>query len=229
MRTAYLCDFDGTVAPEDIGATFVRRFSNGRARELRPLLERWRAGEVGSRELAAAECRLLTVSEPEALAFARGFALDPGFDPFVREVEARGGVVEVVSEGFDFYVRALLERAGLGALAWSAVGSRFVAGGFEPVFPPAEGGCGRCANCKGRHVRERQALGYPVVLVGDGYSDRCGARAADRVVARGDLLEWCRREGIAATPFETFADVAAIARRAEEPGPAAGGPRREGA
>jgi 2-hydroxy-3-keto-5-methylthiopentenyl-1-phosphate phosphatase len=60
-----------------------------------------------------------------------------------------------------------------------------------------------------RHWRER---GFETVLVGDGFSDRCGAREAGRVIARGDLLEWCGREGIAARPFHDFADVAQIAR-----------------
>jgi 2-hydroxy-3-keto-5-methylthiopentenyl-1-phosphate phosphatase len=46
------------------------------------------------------------------------------------------------------------------------------------------------------------------VLVGDGFSDRCGARAAAAVLARGSLLEWCERESVPARPFEDFADVA---------------------
>jgi 2,3-diketo-5-methylthio-1-phosphopentane phosphatase len=224
MPTAFLCDFDGTVAPDDIGAAFVRRFSAGRDGEIRPLLERWRAGEVGHRELTVAECRLVATTESDALEFTRGFPLDPGFAPFVREVRARGGRVLVVSEGFDFYVRDLLARAGLGDLPWTANGSRFEGGGFVPQFPPAGEGCGQCGNCKGGHARRQRALGCEVVMVGDGFSDRCGARAADHVLARGDLLGWCRREGIQATPFDSFADVAGFARRLAGDG----APRREG-
>jgi 2,3-diketo-5-methylthio-1-phosphopentane phosphatase len=211
MGTAFLCDFDGTVAPHDIGAAFVRRFSSGLEAEMRALLDRWRSGEIGHRELTMAECRGLAVTEPEALTFTRGFDLDPSFAAFAREVGASGGRVMVVSEGFDFYVRDLLERAGLGHLAWSANHARFESGRVIPEFPPAERGCGRCGNCKGSHVREQRSQGFEVVLVGDGFSDRCGARAADHVLARGDLLAWCRTEGISATPFENFADVHAWA------------------
>jgi 2-hydroxy-3-keto-5-methylthiopentenyl-1-phosphate phosphatase len=60
-------------------------------------------------------------------------------------------------------------------------------------------------------VRRYREKGFEVVMVGDGLSDRCGARAADRVVARGELLEWCRAQGIAAEPFADFADVEALA------------------
>ena len=82
-----------------------------------------------------------------------------------------------------------------------------------PEFPYAGSSCGRCGNCKGARADDQRRLGYEVVMIGDGLSDRCGARAADRVVARGDLLEWCRREGVPAEPFEDFADVARFARR----------------
>jgi 2,3-diketo-5-methylthio-1-phosphopentane phosphatase len=213
IGTVFLCDFDGTVAPHDIGAALVRRFSRGSDAEMKVLLDRWRAGEIGHRALTVAECSGLAVTEADALAFTRGFELDPGFAGFAREVGSSGGRLMIVSEGLDFYVRDLLERSGLGDLPWSANHARFESGGVVPEFPRADRGCGRCGNCKGAHVREHQSQGLEVVMVGDGFSDRCGARAADRVLARGDLLAWCREAGIPATPFASFSDVSAWARR----------------
>lgn len=207
MPRAFLCDFDGTIAPSDIGAAFARRFSPGGAAEAPGLLDRWRRGEMGHRELTVAQCALLAVTREEAMAFTRDFTIDPHFAPFAREAHARGEAVAVVSEGFDFYVRDQLERAGLGDLPWSANTLHFVEGRIVPEFPDPAEGCGRCGNCKGRHVRAWRARGYETVLVGDGFSDRCGAREADQVLARRDLLAWCRQEGIAAIPFENFADV----------------------
>jgi HAD superfamily phosphoserine phosphatase-like hydrolase len=205
MRHAYLCDFDGTAAPCDIGAAFARRYSAAGAAESPELLERWLRDEMGHRELTVAQCRLLEVTREQALAFAQDYALDPEFAPFVAEAESRGDVVAVVSEGFDFYVRDILERAGLGGLPWSCNTLRFEGARVTPEFP--DGGCGRCGNCKAAHVARWRERGYRVTVVGDGFSDRCGARAADRVIARRDLLAWCRRQGITATPFESFADV----------------------
>ena len=213
MPVAWLCDFDGTVSPGDIGAAFVERFSPDGAAARVPELAGWLAGRLGHRELTRAQCAQVRVGRDEALAFARGFALDPAFAPFAREAMARGDVVMVVSEGFDFYVRDLLEREGLGALPWAANHLRFEPdGGVSPEFPFADPDCDDCGNCKARHVRHHQANGRHVVLVGDGTSDRHGARAADEVLARGGLLEWCRESGIAATPFHDFRDVAAVAR-----------------
>ncbi len=210
---AYLCDFDGTIAPSDVGARFARRFATDDGAVFRSLEPRWRSGELGHRELTEAECAVLEVSENEAAAFVRGFAIDPHFAAFARAAEARGDAVMVVSEGFDFYIAALLEAAGLGALPRAANRLRFEAGRVIPEFPHPTPSCARCGNCKAQHVRAFAARGYRTVMVGDGYSDRCGARAADTVLARAGLREWCAREKLAAHPFEDFADVAAWAAR----------------
>ena len=215
MPIAYLCDFDGTVSPRDIGAAFAEAFSPGGAAARVPELAAWRSGAIGHRALTRAQCAHVRALEAEALAFTRGFALDPAFAPFVREVHARGDEVMVVSEGFGFYVRDQLERAGLGGLPWAANELAFdPQGGVEPRFPFADPACDSCGNCKARHVRERQAAGRFTVLVGDGDSDRHGALVADAVLARGSLLAWCEREGLAHTAVNDFVGVAAWARAA---------------
>ena len=213
MPVAYLCDFDGTIAPEDVGAHYVARYGAVPQTTRDALVARWRAGEIGSRELTLAECEGLRATEAESLAYVRGFRLDPGFAPFVREARGRGDAVMVVSDGFDFYVRDHLERAGLGDVPWAANRARFADGGLALEFPYADGGCGRCANCKAQHVRRYKALGFHAVMVGNGLSDRCGARAADRVLARGELLAWSRAERLEVEPFENFSEVADFGRR----------------
>lgn len=217
MAIAYLCDFDGTVSPRDIGAAFVEHFSaNGTAARL-PELDAWLAGTLGHRELTRAQCAQVRATEAEALEFARGFRLDPRFAPFTREALGRGDAVMIVSEGFDFYVRDHLAREGLSELPWAANRLRFLDdGGVEPEFPFADPACAECGNCKAQHVRRYRSRGYHTVLVGDGASDRHGALAAEAVLARGTLLEWCRAEGVPHRAFQDFGDVAEFARRQEQ-------------
>ncbi len=221
MALAFLCDFDGTAAPDDIGAEFVRRFGVGATDELERALERWRHGDIGHRELTRVECGRLAVTEPQALAFAKEFAVDPEFAGFVAAAMADGHRVAVASEGFDFYITDLLGRAGLGGLALSSNRLVFDSGRAIPEFPHPRG-CGRCGNCKGARVTELRDEGYTVVMVGDGFSDRCGARAADHVVARGSLLDWCGAQGLEAEPFSGFTGLTAWMRspgRAGRPAP----------
>jgi 2,3-diketo-5-methylthio-1-phosphopentane phosphatase len=213
MRRAFLCDFDGTVAPTDVGSAFFRHFAAARRAEWEAILADWLAGDLGGRRCIERECALVRVDLEQALEFTRRFPLDPGFGPFVEEARARGDVVMVVSEGLDFYVRDHLARAGLGDLPWAANRGRFGPDGALAVeFPNADPSCSACGNCKAQYARRYRAEGRRVVMVGNGLSDRCGARAADEVVARGELLEWCRREGVPAEPFADFTQVAARAR-----------------
>src|SRR4029079_4375956 len=48
-----------------------------------------------------------------------------------------------------------------------------------------------------------------VVYVGDGYSDRCGALAADGVFARRGLAAYLDEQGVAYEPFDDLHTVAA--------------------
>ena len=47
----------------------------------------------------------------------------------------------------------------------------------------------------------------PFLYVGDGYSDRCAALAAERVFARAGLAEYLEAEGVRYEPFEDLHDV----------------------
>ncbi len=219
MPFAYLCDFDGTISPRDIGAALADRFSPEGAAGRLPLLDEWLAGRAGHRELTEAQCALLSLTEDEALAFTRTFRLDPHFAPFVREALGRGDAVMVVSEGLDFYVRDHLARAGFPDLPWAANHAVFEDGRLRVEFPFADPACPSCGNCKAQHVRRYRGRGFHTVLVGDGTSDRHGAAAADSVLARGSLLEWCRAEGRAHLPFADFGDVAEFARRRDTAAP----------
>lgn len=207
-RDAWLLDFDGTVAPVDIGARVIARFATGSPEGSRALLERWMRGEVGHRELTEAECRRIDATREEVLEFTRDFGLDPEFADFARAAFARGDQVMIVSEGLDVYIADLLERAGLSEIPWAANHARFEDRRLVPTFPHARAECGSCGNCKGGHVRDFQSMGHRVIFVGDGFSDRCGARAADVVFARDALLEWCRTAGVPAHPFPGFAALA---------------------
>jgi 2-hydroxy-3-keto-5-methylthiopentenyl-1-phosphate phosphatase len=46
-----------------------------------------------------------------------------------------------------------------------------------------------------------------VVYVGDGYSDRCGALAADRIFARRGLAAYLDEQGVAYERFEDLNDI----------------------
>jgi 2-hydroxy-3-keto-5-methylthiopentenyl-1-phosphate phosphatase len=119
----------------------------------------------------------------------------------------------LASGGLDIYIRPALELlppALVDGLEIRANHADHVEGGLALSFPyrHAPGACGTCGSCKGAVVKELKAKGRKVIAVGDGNADRCMARVADVVYARGRLLEWCEREGVPCEPFEALDSVA---------------------
>ena len=225
-RDLVLVDFDGTLAVADVGNRFFHRFTIDPQRWLR-LIEDWKQGRLTARECLARECELARATPAEAHAFVRGFDLVPEAAGFTAAARAAGHQVAVASDGLSFYIEDLLARAGV-RLPHHANRLRFEDAGLVPEFgsegpsfamqggrvararPEAGAGCGACGQCKGAVLAEARATGRyrRLVLVGDGYSDRCGARAADVLYAKDDLLAWCGANGLDARPFATLADVA---------------------
>jgi 2-hydroxy-3-keto-5-methylthiopentenyl-1-phosphate phosphatase len=66
-----------------------------------------------------------------------------------------------------------------------------------------------CPVCGEPCKRALVASNGPFVYVGDGYSDRCVALAAERVFARDGLAEYLDEQGVAYERFDDLRDVAA--------------------
>jgi HAD superfamily phosphoserine phosphatase-like hydrolase len=218
---ALLLDFDGTISPRDVGHSLFKAFARDRAAWAR-LVARWSAGALGGRECLEEECALARATREEILAFCAPFRLDPAFGAIVERCRRLGWQVEVLSDGLDLYIAEMLAREGFADVPFRANHVEPTPDGrLVPSFPHAGAGCGRCGTCKGAEARRRRTLGQTVWFAGNGVSDRCAAPAVDRLFAKDDLLAFARREGIAATPFETLADVlAALPEAAAAPGAA---------
>jgi 2-hydroxy-3-keto-5-methylthiopentenyl-1-phosphate phosphatase len=65
-----------------------------------------------------------------------------------------------------------------------------------------------CAVCGEACKRRALPAGGEIVYVGDGFSDRCAALAADRVFATKGLASYLDEHGIAYEPFTDFLEVA---------------------
>jgi 2-hydroxy-3-keto-5-methylthiopentenyl-1-phosphate phosphatase len=68
---------------------------------------------------------------------------------------------------------------------------------------------GPCPVCGDMCKRRSLPAGRPLVYAGDGVSDRCAARAADRVFARSWLAVELGREGIPHERFENLDEIVA--------------------
>ena len=111
MKTLILCDFDGTVTTRDMGYVLLNRFSSG---DWESVDREFCEGKIGSKEAYSRIENLFQGSEREILDFVRTHSdIDPTFPEFYRTCKRSGMDVKIVSDGFDFYIRPILDLHGL--------------------------------------------------------------------------------------------------------------------
>jgi 2-hydroxy-3-keto-5-methylthiopentenyl-1-phosphate phosphatase len=210
---ALLVDYDGTIATTDVTDAILRHFMGERYRADDLAYD---AGLVGSRTLFEEQVALLPGDPTEVVALAEAQPHDPTFGPFARRALELGIPVEVVSDGFGFYIEAALRS--LGAPPIPAITGRTTFDGRRAAmaFPNGHPDCFVCGTCKRRRVLAHQTGGRIVVFVGDGESDRYAAAYADLIFAKRALVDLCDREGWPYTPWHDFAELEAWVDRTVE-------------
>ncbi len=187
-------DWDGTITVQDSLVRVIHEFGD-------PAL------------LARLEPRVgvdLTLHEEIALEFAAITApLDDVVAWVVEHIDVRPGLGElaeldpvVVSAGFRELIEPVLEREGV---ELHVLANEVEAGPEGWVVRWRDEAV--CATC-GEPCKRGGLAGEPYAYVGDGYSDRCAALAADRVFARDALATFLHGEGVAYEPFDDLRDVA---------------------
>jgi 2-hydroxy-3-keto-5-methylthiopentenyl-1-phosphate phosphatase len=190
-------DWDGTVTVRDTLLMVVVAFGDAAIEdELDAALA---AGRMTHREVMEAE--FATVRAPLAAAVDLVVAnaeLRPGFGELVERFDPL-----ILSSSFHETIEPVLAREGLQArVRANRVDAR--PDGWR-IRWESDADCAAC----GEPCKRSSLPDGAVVYVGDGYSDRCAALAADRVFARDGLARYLDGRGVAYEPFETFFDVAA--------------------
>ena len=203
------CDFDGTVAHQDVGASLFRTFAGEQAK---PIVMRYLDGEINARECLTQECAAVdNLPREQFYEFVDRFELDPYFNSFVNFCAQREIPVTIVSDGLDAYVERVLNNHGLGHLTWFANHVEFVQEGnatkLVPSFPYRDAECERCGNCKRNHLLTMSGEEDIIVYVGDGISDECPVRYADIVFAKHNLIPYCQKHNITYHEYRHFGDV----------------------
>lgn len=208
QQTALLIDFDGTAAQDNVGMALIETFARDDSwRVIDNDYENSRIGSLRAYELLGP----LLGGDPQAwrdYVFGN-HRLDEGLETLVAQALGRGWRVEILSDGLDFYIDALLGRAGIELPVWSAK-LEALAEGTKVHTPHMNPACGRCGTCKTDRIETLAAEGHHVIFVGDGHSDQCGAPHARRIFAKDVLAEDLAARGVAFEPFETLNDITAI-------------------
>jgi 2-hydroxy-3-keto-5-methylthiopentenyl-1-phosphate phosphatase len=200
MSRSVVLDYDGTITERDLLDRIALGF--GDPAVYQEVEEGLHEGRMPLREVITREFRPVTAPLDEVVAWVLEHArVRPGFAEFVRDAHAAGCEVHVVSSGFHELIEPVLEQEGVDVpVHANRVDPRPDGWRVDWRYPDDCDECGE--SCKRTLLPSGE-----VVYVGDGYSDRCAALAADRVFATAGLARYLAERGI---PFEPFSDFHAL-------------------
>jgi 2-hydroxy-3-keto-5-methylthiopentenyl-1-phosphate phosphatase len=202
---AILIDYDGTIAQTDVSDTLMAAFVTD---EWEARAAEYDAGLAGSRRLMEWEVGLITTDATSLAAIAAAQPHDPGFAGLVGQARAARVPIEVVSDGFGFFIPAALEALGVGDVPVVGADTTFGPEGRPSIaFPNGHPACFVCGTCKRARVLAHQAAGRAVVFVGDGESDRYAAGYSDFIFAKHALVRLCVENG---WPFRRWTELAEV-------------------
>jgi 2-hydroxy-3-keto-5-methylthiopentenyl-1-phosphate phosphatase len=195
-------DWDGTVTVRDSLVQVIQEFGDPAIlAELEP-----RVGvDLTLHEEIAAEFAAITAPLDDVVAWV------------LENVQVRPGLPEVaaleplvISAGFHELIEPVLDREGV-HLEVLANRVEATPDGWVVRFRDETA----CLTC-GEPCKRGSLAGEPYVYVGDGYSDRCAALAAERIFARDALAAYLDAQGVGYEPFEDLSDVATVVSGAVE-------------
>jgi 2-hydroxy-3-keto-5-methylthiopentenyl-1-phosphate phosphatase len=201
---AILVDYDGTIAQTDVSDTVMAEYVKG---SWEAEAASYDAGLIGSQRLMRLEMEMVDSDPGDLYATAAAQPHDPGFAPFVRHAQAAGIPVEIVSDGFGFFIEPAIAAIGTPDLPIVTARTTFRGRRATIDFPNANPRCSVCGTCKRDRILAHRAAGRRVVFIGDGESDRYAAGYSDVVFAKRSLVRICLEAG---WPFQRWTEFQEI-------------------
>ena len=190
-------DWDGTVTDPD--SLWIALDVFGDRDVFRRVEGRLATRSISFVELMELEFATMRAPVTEVAAYlVENVRIRPGFHELARAHDPL-----VLSSGFEELIRPVLAREGV-ELEVRANRVQEAERGWTITWrDPVP-----CEVC-GDLCKRRSLPAGPVAFVGDGYSDRCAALAADRVFARAGLADWLDEQGVAYERFDDLHEVVA--------------------
>jgi 2-hydroxy-3-keto-5-methylthiopentenyl-1-phosphate phosphatase len=204
MKTLVQCDFDGTVTEEDTSFFLLDAFAQG---DWRRLLREYKEHKISVGEFNTKAFAMVKADKPALLEALKGkVKVRAGFHELVNYCLKKGFRLVIVSNGLDFYIKAVLKELGLENIEVHAAQASFHPEGMKVQYVGPDGK--RLDDgFKEAYIESFLKLGYRVMYIGNGDSDVAPAKYAHHVFATGELLAYCRENNLKYKPFETFLDA----------------------
>jgi 2-hydroxy-3-keto-5-methylthiopentenyl-1-phosphate phosphatase len=204
MTTLVQCDFDGTVTEEDISFFLLDAFAQG---DWRRLLREYKEHKISVGEFNTKAFAMVKADKPTLLEALKGeVKVRAGFHELVNYCLKKGFRLVIVSNGLDFYIKAVLKELALENIEVHAAQASFHPEGMKVQYVGPDGK--RLEDgFKEAYTESFLKLGYRVIYIGNGDSDVAPAKYAHHVFATGELLAYCKENNLNYKSFENFIDV----------------------
>jgi 2-hydroxy-3-keto-5-methylthiopentenyl-1-phosphate phosphatase len=181
-------DFDGTISQKDVGEEIFRKFAD--EEKVNPVISDLLGDKITSRD-----CWNLLIGSANPVdkklldEFIIGQEIENSFPRFVEYCEENEFELFILSDGFDYYIKKILDRKKefgklkVYANTWQITDT----GRIIPEFPFYDDTFKSSANCKRNHIISNSSDDY--------------------IFAKSDLLKYCEKERITYFPFNNFDDV----------------------
>ena len=204
MKTLVQCDFDGTITEGDASFVLLDAFAQG---DWRRLMRDYEERRISVQDLNTKAFAMVRADESALHKALNGrVRVRAGFQELVSYCRERRFRFVIVSNGLDFYIRAILKDLNLENIEAVSARACFGPEGIEVQYMGPDGrilGDG----FKEAYIKSFLELGYRVIYMGNGESDVAAAKHAHHVFATGRLLAYCRENKLDCQPLENFTDV----------------------
>ena len=201
---AVYCDFDGTIALEDVTDAILSRLAD---KEWLDIEAEWVSGAITSKDCMARQVALINGGWGAIKTVLQEIRLDPSFASFATWCKDSGIPLMVVSDGLDRVIQFLLWRD---EIPVDGIWANHLIGEGDQLslsFSPSEERDCESGVCKCRIMSNTSRSNVSRVVIGDGKSDYCWAQKADIVFAKSKLLEFCTTQGIPCHSFHHFGEI----------------------
>ncbi len=199
-------DFDGTVTRTDLLDELIVRYSRNDSWKL--IEERWRAGQIGSRQCLEEEFALLDLTPAQLAGELTRVQLDPGAASLIADLRTRSIPLTILSDGIDHFINAILSAHNVTPPAIRANTILHSGSSLTLQCPHHRAECeSKSAHCKCASARTLATPGRISIYIGDGRSDLCASLKSDVVFAKGALAQSLTARGVSFLQFSTLLDV----------------------
>ena len=198
------CDFDGTITTEDVSFMLLDAFAKG---DWHAINDEYTAGKITVGEFNERAFALIKAGIREMLDYLQGKVIvRSGLKAFVELCKKKRIRLVIVSNGWDFYVKQILEENGLENVEYHSAETFFDSGKLQVRYVGPDGSIVD-TEFKDSYVSKYIKEGYHVVYIGNGSSDLSPAKGAHQVFATESLLKHCQRTGLTCIPFTSFLEI----------------------